>query len=239
MNGDDELNELIEGIEKAFQLIITGDPTVLDITLRSLYISGAAVLIAALWGIPIAMLLGLKDFRGKLFLKGLFNALIGIPTVGLGLILYLIFHRSGVLGFLHMLYSPTAIIIGEALLVMPIVVSFSVNALEAVSSEVEDLAKTLGASEDQAFFAVFKEALDGVLLATVSSFNRAVAELGVAQMVGGNISGFTSVLTTTIANETNKGIHIEYSIALAIILFIVVFGITLTVNFLQRRRKWA
>jgi len=232
------LNELSEGIIKAFQLIISGDPTVLDVTLRSLYVSGAAVLIAALWGIPIAVLLGLKDFRGKFFLKGLLNALIGIPTVSLGLILYLVFSRSGVLGFLHMLYSPTVIIIGEALLVTPIVVSFSANALEAVSSEIEDLAKTLGASEDQAFFAVFREALDGVLLATVSSFNRAVAELGVAQMVGGNISGFTSVLTTTIANETDKG-NIPLSIALAIILFIVVFGITLTVNFLQRRRKWA
>jgi tungstate transport system permease protein len=238
LNGEDELNDLLEGIEKAFQLIISGDPTVLDVTLRSLYISGAAVCIAALWGIPIAVVLGLKKFRGRFFLKGLFNALIGIPTVGLGLILYLVFSRSGVLGFLRMLYSPTAIIIGEALLVTPIVVSFSVNALETVSPEVEDLAKTLGATEDQAFFAVFKEALNGVLLATVSSFNRAVAELGVAQMVGGNISGFTSVLTTTIANETAKG-NISVSIALAIILFILVFGITLAVNFFQRRRKWA
>ena len=236
LNGENGLNELLEGIEKAFQLIISGDPTVLDITLRSLYISGAAVCIAALWGIPIAILLGLKDFRGKILLKGLFNALIGIPTVGLGLILYLVFSRSGVLGFLHMLYSPTAIIIGEALLMTPIVVSFSANALEAVSPEVEDLAKTLGASEDQAFFAVFREALNGVLLANVSSFNRAVAELGVAQMVGGNISGFTSVLTTTIANETAKG-NISISIALAIILFILVFGITLAVNLFQRRRK--
>jgi len=236
LNGEDGLNELLEGIEKAFQLIISGDPTVLDITLRSLYISGAAVCIAALWGIPIAILLGLKDFQGKFFLKGLFNALIGIPTVGLGLILYLVFSRSGVLGFLRMLYSPTVIIIGEALLVTPIVVSFSANALEAVSPEVYDLAKTLGASEDQAFFAVFREALNGVLLATVSSFNRAVAELGVAQMVGGNISGFTSVLTTTIANETVKG-NISLSIALAIILFILVFGITLAVNLFQRRRK--
>jgi tungstate transport system permease protein len=232
------LNELSEGIIKAFQLIISGDPTVLDVTLRSLYVSGAAILIAALWGIPLAVLLGLKDFRGKFFLKGFLNALIGIPTVGLGLILFLIFSRSGVLGFFRMLYSPTVVIIGEAILVTPIVVSFSANALEAVSSEIKDLAKTLGASEDQAFFAVFREALDGVMLATVSSFNRAVAELGVAQMVGGNISGFTSVLTTTIANETAKG-NISLSIALAIILFIVVFGITLTVNFLQRRRKWA
>ncbi len=231
-----ELDEIIEGFSKAIQLIVSGDSTVLDITLRSLYVSGAAVLIATLWGIPIAMLLGLKNFRGKLFIKGLFNALIGIPTVGLGLILYLLIHRTGVLGFLHLLYTPTAIIIGEAVLVTPIVVSFSANAMESVSSEIQDLAKTLGASEDQSFFAVFREAFDGILLATVSSFNRAVAELGVAQMVGGNISGFTSVLTTTIANETAKG-NVSLSISLAIILFLIVFGISLAVNLIQRRRK--
>ncbi len=232
------MNDLLEGIVKAFQLIVSGDPTVLDVTIRSLYVSGAAVLIAALWGIPIAILLGLKDFRGKFFLRGLFITLIGMPTVALGLILYLIFSRSGVLGFFHLLYSPTVIIIGEALLVTPIVVSFSANALEAVSSEIRDLAKTLGASEDQAFIAVFREALDGVVLATISSFNRAVAELGVAQMVGGNISGFTSVLTTTIMNETAKG-NMNISIALTIILLIVVGSITLTVSYFQGRRKWA
>ena len=232
------MNDLLEGIVKAFQLIVSGDPTVLDVTLRSLYVSGAAVLIAALWGIPIAILLGLNDFRGKFFLRGLFTTLIGMPTVALGLILYLVFSRGGVLGFFHLLYTPTVIIIGEALLVTPIVVSFSANALAAVSSEIRDLAKTLGASEDQAFIAVFREARDGVVLATISSFNRAVAELGVAQMVGGNISGFTSVLTTTIMNETAKG-DIALSIALAVILLIVVGTITLTVSYFQGRRKWA
>jgi len=232
------LNDLLEGIVKAFQLIFSGDPTVLDVTLRSLYVSGAAVLIAALWGIPIAIFLGLKDFRGKFFLRGLFTTLIGMPTVALGLILYLVFSRAGVLGFFHLLYTPTVIIIGEALLVTPIVVSFSANALAAVSSEIRDLARTLGASEDQAFIAVFREARDGVVLATISSFNRAVAELGVAQMVGGNISGFTSVLTTTIMNETAKG-DIALSVALAVILLIVVGSITLTVSYFQGRRKWA
>jgi len=230
------LNEIIDGLLKALQLIFSGDPTVLEITVRSLFVSAAATIIAALWGVPIAMILGLKDFRGKFLTKGFFNALIGIPTVALGLVFYLLLSRSGPIGFFRLLYTPTAIIIGEAVLVTPIIVSFSVNALEAVSSEIMDLAKTLGASEDQAYFAVFREALSGVVLATVSSFNRAVAELGVAQMVGGNISGLTSVLTTTISNETAKG-DISLSIALAIILLTLVFGITLSVNILVRRRK--
>jgi len=229
------LNEVIEGLLKALQLILSGDPTVLEITVRSLFVCGAATAIAALWGIPIAMILGLKDFRGRFLIRGFFNALIGIPTVALGLILYLLLSRSGPIGFLRLLYTPTAMIIGEAVLVTPIVVSFSANALEAVSPEIMDLAKTLGASEDQAYFAVFRESLNGVILATVASFNRAVAELGVAQMVGGNISGLTSVLTTTIANEIN--LDVALSIALFIILLVLVFGITLSVNILVRRRK--
>jgi len=169
--------------------------------------------------------------------KGIFNALIGIPTVALGLILFLFFSRSGPLGFLRLLYTPTAIIIGEAILVTPIVVSFSANALEAVDPQIMDLAKTLGASEDQAFFAVFKEALSGILLAMVASFNRAFAELGVAQMVGGNLDGFTNVLTTTIATDIVRINGIPTSIALAIILLTVVFGINLIVNAFTRRRK--
>jgi len=231
------LNEIIEGLIEALRLIFSGDSIVFGITLRSLYISGIATIISLLWGIPIALLLGLRDFRGKFLVKGIFNALIGIPTVALGLILFLFFSRSGPLGFLRLLYSPTAIIIGEAILVTPIVVSFSANALEAVDPQIMDLAKTLGASEDQAFFAVFKEALGGILLAMVASFNRAFAELGVAQMVGGNLDGFTNVLTTTIATDIVRINGIPTSIALAIILLTVVFGINLMVNAFTRRRK--
>jgi len=231
------LNEIIEGLIEALRLIFSGDPIVFGITLRSLYISGTATIISLLWGIPIALLLGLRDFRGKFLVKGIFNALIGIPTVALGLILFLFFSRSGPLGFLRLLYTPTAIIIGEAILVTPIVVSFSANALEAVDPQIMDLAKTLGASEDQAFFAVFKEALGGILLAMVASFNRAFAELGVAQMVGGNLDGFTNVLTTTIATDIVRINGIPTSIALAIILLTVVFGINLIVNAFTRRRK--
>jgi len=231
------LNEIIEGLIEALRLIFSGDSIVFGITLRSLYISGIATIISLLWGIPIALLLGLRDFRGKFLVKGIFNALIGIPTVALGLILFLFFSRSGPLGFLRLLYTPTAIIIGEAILVTPIVVSFSANALEAVDPQIMDLAKTLGASEDQAFFAVFKEALGGILLAMVASFNRAFAELGVAQMVGGNLDGFTNVLTTTIATDIVRINGIPTSIALAIILLTVVFGINLIVNAFTRRRK--
>jgi len=231
------LTEILDGIVKAFELIFSGDPRVYDATLRSLYVSGAATLIAILWGVPIAMLLGLKDFRGKLLVKSVFSTLIGVPTVALGLILYLVFSKGGPLGFLSLLYTPTAIIIGEALLVTPIVVSFATTAIEAVDKEIMNLAKTLGASESQASIAVLKEALNGVFLAATASFNRAIAELGVAILVGGGIVGWTEVLTTGIQLETARG-NIEIAIALGIILLAIVFGINLALSLIQRRAIW-
>lgn len=231
------MNEILDGIVKAFQLIFSGNPTVYDITLRSLLISGAATLIALSWGTPIAMLLGLKNFPGRFLIKGFFNTLIGIPTVALGLILFLFFEKEGgIVGFLHLLYTPTAIIIGEAILITPIIVSFATNAIEAVDPQIMSLAETLGASESQASLAVLKEASNGILLAGTACFNRAIAELGVALMVGGNIAGFTDVLTTAISRETQRG-NMAIAIALSIILLILVFGITITVNILQRRRR--
>lgn len=227
--------EIIEGLIKAFELIISGNPTVMEITVRSVLVSGSATLLSALWGVPIATILGLYKFRGKFVLKAVFNALLGIPTVTLGLILYLFLSKSGPLGFLRILYDPLGIIVGQAILVTPIIVSFIASAIESVDPEIKDLAKTLGASEFEASMAVLKESLSGVVLAITASFNRAIAELGVALMVGGNISGRTSVLTTTIALETNAG-NIALAIALAIVLLLIVSAFSLSINLIQRRK---
>jgi len=228
-------NEIIDGFLKALQLIFSGDPTVAEISIRSILVSSSAVMLSALWGLPVATLLGLKRFPGKFLAKGFFNAMLGIPTVALGLILYLFFSNAGPVGFLRLLYSPTAMIIGQAILITPITVSFIISAIESVDPEIRDLAKTLGASETEASIAVLRESMSGVVLAITASFNRAIAELGVVLMVGGNIAGFTSVLTTTIALETNKG-EIALAIALAIILLLIVSALTLTVNLIQRRK---
>lgn len=230
------MNDIVEGLVRALQLIFSGDPRVIEITLRSLYVSASATIIATLWGLPIAMGLGMKNFRGKTLLRDVFNTLLGIPTVALGLILFLLLSRAGPAGFLGILYTPAAMIVGEALLVTPIVVSLATSAIEAVDPEIMKQAKTLGANQSQASLAALKEAFGGITLAGISSFNRAIAELGVAQIVGGNIVGATEVLTTSIATETGKG-NIELSIALAMILLLLVFVITITVNFVQRRRK--
>jgi tungstate transport system permease protein len=209
-------------IARAFELIITGDPGLYVILFNSLLFSGIAVILAALWGIPIALLISLKEFRGKLLVKTFVNSLIGIPTVVLGLLLFLILSKGGPLGVLGLLYTPSGIILGEAVLVTPVLISIMVTAIEAVDPDIMKLAKTLGASESQASMAVLKEAFNGVLLAVIASFNRAIAELGVALMVGGNIEGLTEVLTTAISRYTSVG-EIGLAIALGIILMVIVF----------------
>jgi tungstate transport system permease protein len=207
-----------------------------QITVRSLYISGTATLLSVLWSLPLGMLIGMKTFPGKQLIKGTFNALIGMPTVALGLILYLLFSRSGALGFLHLFPTLQAIIIGQAILITPIIVSLTASAVESVDPEIKDLAKTLGASEIEASLAVLRESRSGVILAVIASFNRAIAELGIALAVGANIRGKTQVLTTVIAMEVNRG-EITYSITLMVILLAIVFSINTLTNLLQRRIK--
>ena len=227
--------DILGGLAKALQLIITGDPTLYGIVYRSLFFSGIAIILATLWGTPIAMLLGLREFRGKTIVKGFFNSLIGVPTVVLGLVLFIILSKGGPLGFLGLLYTPGGIIIGQAILVTPIIVSIATAAIEAVDPEIMNLAKTLGASESQASIAVLKEALNGVLLSNIASFNRAIAELGVALLVGGNIVGLTDVFTTAISRYTARG-ELDLAIALGILLMVIVFGINMIIITARKAR---
>jgi tungstate transport system permease protein len=206
----------IEAIHQAIILILNGDPEIFSITIRSLYVSGLATLLSCLWGLPIALGLALSSFRGKRLVRGFFNAMLGVPTVALGLILYLLLSKSGPLGIFQLLYTPLGISIGQSLLITPIVVSFAASAIESTDIGVRDLARTLGASRFQTDLAVMHESTWGIILAIVASFSRAFAELGVAIMIGGNIR------------------YVTFSIALTIILMIIVFSLTFIINFLRR-----
>jgi tungstate transport system permease protein len=208
----------------------------LAITGLSLFISICGVLISCIWSIPISAALALRNYPGKQVIKGIFNAFIGVPTVALGLYLYLLLSRAGPLGYFHLLYTPDAIIIGQCILVTPIIVSFTTSALEAVDPDIRTLAKTLGASRLQSVEVVLREALWGVVLAILSAFNRAFAELGVAMMLGGNIRYFTRVLTTAIALQTSMG-DIALSIALSIILLSIVISLSIIVNLARRSSR--
>lgn len=229
------LKVLIEGFLEALRLIVTGDAAVFDVTLRSICVSTSATLLASSWSIPLALVVGLGTFPGKSLVKGSFNAFLGVPTVALGLFFFLLFSRSGPLGMFHLLYTMTGMIIGQSMLITPIIVSYATNAIESVDVDLRDLARALGASETRVALTIVRESISGVALAIVGAFNRAFAELGVVMMVGGNIRNVTRVLTTAIALETARG-EMAFSIALAVILVMIVYPTSLILNFLRMNR---
>jgi tungstate transport system permease protein len=183
----------------------------------------------------------MREFRGKKLVKTISATLIGVPTVSLGLLLFLLLVRNGPFGYLGLLYTVQGISIGEALLVIPLVVSFTTSAVESKDIRLRDLARTLGASEVDTSIVIVREALEPIVLAVVAAFNRAFSELGIAMMIGGNIDGYTRVLTTAISLQTNLG-EIPLSIALSIVLMMVVFTLTVVtrniddlINIFRRR----
>ncbi len=224
---------IVEGLREAVRLIATGDPVVIQITMRSLEAAGAGTAMAALIGMPIGVIIGLGSFRGRRFLKTLFNAMVGIPTVTLGLLLWALLSRSGPFGYTQLLYTVPGIALGEGILVTPLVISFVASAVEAKDTGLRDLTRTLGASEYESSLAVVREAWGGVSLALVSSFNRAFAELGIAMMIGGNIAGLTRVLTTAISLQTSMG-ELGLAFALSFILLVVVLSLNFLITWLGR-----
>jgi tungstate transport system permease protein len=226
---------IVQAIEKALQLIFSGNQEVYATVYRSLYVTGLGTLLSCLWSIPIATGLGLYSFRGKWVIKGIFNAFIGVPTVALGLVLYLFMSHRGEFGFLHLLYTLNGIAIGQSILMTPLIVSFTSSALSAHDTQVRDLALTLGASGFRTNLAVMRETLWQMVLAVTAAFNRGFGELGVAMIVGGNLFQETRVLTTSIALETNLG-DFAVAMAYAIILMAILLAITLTISLVERLR---
>jgi tungstate transport system permease protein len=233
---------IVPAIQEAFKLITSGDPEFYATIYRTIYISGVGTLLACVWSIPIAMVLGLYNFRGKWIIKGLFNALIGVPTVALGLLLYLLLSRQGELGSLHLLYTVNGIAIGQAILVTPIIVSFVTKALETADMQLRDLAKTLGASGLRTNLSMMRETFWSTVLAVTAGFNRGFGELGIATIVGGSLLGNgtlfggTRVLTTSIALEINFG-NFSVAMAFAIILIAIVIALALTISLIERVRN--
>ncbi len=210
---------------------------ILEITLRSLFISGLAAYIALLVGLPVGVIIGLKSFRGRSILKGILNGMMALPGVALGLILYLLLSSSGPAGSLQLLYSPWAIIIGQAILIFPLMVSLTTETVESVNPAIRELALTLGANEIGANIAVVRESLSGILLAVSASFSRAISELAVALMLGGNIVGFTRILTTSIALETARG-ELALGIGLAAVLLVIILTFNIGLQISKKRVRW-
>jgi tungstate transport system permease protein len=214
-------------------MISTGND-LLDVTLLSLYVSGMATILGSAIGIPLGALIGLKEFGGKGAVKTLTYTLYGFPPVLSGLVVYYIFSRSGPLGDFGILFTPTAMIIAETLLVIPLVTGITITSVVEVDRSIKDTVKALGASPRQSIITVMREAWVGLVMACMIGFGRVIAEVGAAYLVGGNIDGETRVLTTAIMLETRMG-HFEWAMSLGIVLLSVALMVFLFLRLLQER----
>ncbi len=206
---------------------------VIEILIRSIHVSGAASLIAFLVGFSIV--LRTVESRSKLLILGFFEALIGVPTTIIALMVYLLISPRGPLGTLNLLYTPYAIIIGEFLVALPVVVSTLSRPVEAAMKDLKELVISLGGSERQISWLVFKELIPALTSSFLMGFSRAIGELGVALIVGGNIAGSTRVLTTAIALMTSMGEY-EVAMTLGLILISLVLAVSITLKFLGELR---
>jgi tungstate transport system permease protein len=223
------LDDITQGVLQAVNLIVTLNPDVMQIAALSLYISLSATCIAALISIPLGGLIHFHEFYGKRALIIVIQTLYSVPTVVVGLVLYLLISKSGPLGYFGLLFTPEGMILGQTLLIMPIMVGLVISALSGVDKSISDTLVALGATGFQKILEIVKEARYAILSAVVLGFGRAIAEVGVAMMIGGNIRNSTRVLTTAITLETAMG-EFGLSIALGIILLTVALIVVVILN---------
>lgn len=226
--------EIWHGFLKAIELIVTLNPEVLEITGRSLLISASSCIIATFICLPLGSLIHLNNFKGKRALINLIQTFYSIPTVAVGLLVFLLFSRAGPLGFMNLLFTPTIMVVGQVILISPIILGLVIAALSGIDRAVPETAIATGANNFQAATLVIREARYAIYSAIIMGFGRAISEVGLALMVGGNIRGYTRIITTAISLETSKG-DIELSIALGIILIVLALVINIVLNRLQQR----
>lgn len=228
------MHSISEGFIKAISLIFSLDAELLRIIFLSLKVSCVALLIATALGLLLGAFMGLKRFPGRGFMIALSNTFMGLPPVVVGLFLYLILSRSGPMGFMGLLYTPSAMVLAQTILALPIIASLSHSAIVNVDPIIRQASLALGATHMQVTFNIMKEARYGIMSGIIAGLGRVMAEVGAVLIVGGNIAGYTRVMTTTIALETDKG-NFELAIALGIILLILSLTINMILHFVQRK----
>ncbi len=219
------MEDLWSGLAQAVRLLFTLDPDLVEITLRSLLVTGSAVLIAALIALPLGALLAVRRFRFRRLTIAVLNALMGLPPVVVGLFVYVLFSRSGPLGVLGLLFTPTAMVIAQVIIIVPLMASITQQALRELWSDYRDLLISLNTSLTQRLGTLLWDGRRALLTAALAGFGRAIGEVGAIMVVGGNIDHHTRVLTTAIALETGKG-----DFALALGLGFVLIGLAIAVN---------
>ena len=224
--------DLLEPTREAFSLLLRGDPELLQIIWLSLWLSLTAIALIAPPSIALGLVLAKRRFPGQRTLVVLVQALLSFPTVVIGLVIYLLLSRRGPLGSFELLFTPTAIVIGYMVIAFPILVVFTVSAVQGADPRVYETARGLGASRIRAALTTLWEVRFGIIAAVVNAFGRVVSEVGCAIMVGGNIAGLTRNMPTAIALETSKG-DFAQGIALGMVLMAVALGINVAMALLQ------
>jgi tungstate transport system permease protein len=227
---------IVEGIRKAFWLLVTGDPEVMGITLLSLRVSGLATLVSLVIGVAAGTLVALTRFPGRGFVVSLINTGMGLPPVVVGLFVTILLWRSGPLGFLGMLYTPGAMILAQAVIATPIVMGITLAAMQQLPKKLRLQILALGATRLQLVWILTKEARLPLLAAVMAGFGGVISEVGASIMVGGNIKGYSRVLTTATVMETSRG-NFDTAIALGIILLALAFAVNLVLTHIQQKER--
>ncbi len=225
---------ILGGMWKALGLIFSLDREIFSIALLSLRVSTIAIFLSSLVGVPLGFIIGSGQFWGKKGLTAIFNTLMALPTVVVGLLVYSLISRQGPLGPLELLFTPKAMVIGQFILATPIIVALTISATQAIDPRVKITAMTLGAGPLRTAVTVLSEAKFALLAAVVAGFGRVIGEVGCALMVGGNIRGYTRTITTAISLETAKG-EFAFGLALGFILLTVAFVVNILLHWLQSR----
>ena len=226
----------LDSFKSALLLLWSLDKELLNVVAVSLNVSFFSTLISSLIGVPLGLVVALNEFRGKRFLTTVLNTLLSLPTVVIGLFVYSFISRRGLLGPLGLLYTQKAIIIGQIILILPIITTLTITAVSRIDDRYRKTALTLGATGLQTARMIFEEARFGILAAVIVSFGRVIAEVGISMMLGGNARGFTRTMTTAMALEYDKG-EFVMSVALGIVLLSVSFAVNIIFNFFQERTR--
>ncbi len=228
------MGSIIEGFRKAFFLILNLDPELLKIIFLSLKVSGLALVISTAVGLSLSTLLSFKKIPLQGIIISLMNTFMGLPPVVVGLFVYLILSRSGPLGFMGLLYTPSAMVTAQTILAFPIVASLCHSAIISVDPIIKQSSMTLGATPLQMTVTIMREARFGIMSGIIAALGRVTAEVGAILIVGGNIAGYTRVMTTTIALETDKG---NFELALALGIILLTFSLLINIILYRVQRK--
>ena len=227
---------LIDSLKSAILLALSFDPEIVAIVAVSLKVSGISTVLAGAMGIPLGFFIAFESFPGKRLLITCLNTLLALPTVVIGLLVYGFIARRGIFGSLNLLYTQTAIIIGQTILILPLVTTLIIAAISRIDERYRKTAMTLGANRRQTAYVIIREARFGMVAAVIAAYGRVISEVGISMMLGGNARGFTRTITTAMALEYDKG-QFTLAIALGIILLGLSFGMNLLFHFFQGRTR--